>query len=316
MPTENKIHNALYMAFNRAQWAELRDSVPLTLSEYELTMLRGINEKLSLTEVTDIYLPLSRLLNLIVGAKQQRGLVLNEFLSCKPPKRPYIISIAGSVAVGKSTTARILQSLLSQWHEHPKVDLVTTDGFLYPLAELKRRGLLQRKGFPESYDMKMLVEFISKIKAGDTNVQAPIYSHISYDRVSDRTQSIEQPDILIIEGLNVLQSGQDAAVGIQQPFVSDFVDFSIYVDASEPLLKKWYVDRFLQFRGGAFSDEKSYFHHYSKLNDEEATSTAANIWDSINGPNLKLNIEPTRDRAHLILQKGDDHLMNQVLLRK
>ncbi|AQS35561.1 pantothenate kinase [Shewanella psychrophila] len=316
MTTENQIHNALYLAFQRSQWAELRESVPLTLVESELKKLRGINEKLSLTEVTDIYLPLSRLLNLIVGAKQKRGLVLNEFLGRKPPKRPYIISIAGSVAVGKSTTARILQALLSQWPEHPKVDLVTTDGFLYPLAELKRRGLMQRKGFPESYDMKMLVKFISQIKAGEHQVQAPLYSHISYDRIMDRHQIIKQPDILIIEGLNVLQTGQDAAVGIQQPFVSDFVDFSVYVDAEEALLKKWYVDRFLQFRGGAFSDENSYFHHYSKLDDKEAITIASNIWDSINGPNLKLNIEPTRDRAHLILQKGDDHLMSQVLLRK
>ncbi|PHQ72883.1 MAG: type I pantothenate kinase [Shewanella sp.] len=316
MPTANPIHNALYLAFQRSQWAELRESVPLTLIESELKKLRGINEKLSLTEVTDIYLPLSRLLNLIIGAKQKRGLVLNKFLGRIPPKRPYIISIAGSVAVGKSTTARILQALLSQWPEHPRVDLVTTDGFLYPLAELKRRGLLQRKGFPESYDMKMLVKFISQIKAGEPHVRAPIYSHLSYDRIMDRQQIIRQPDILIIEGLNVLQTSQDAAVGIQQPFVSDFVDFSIYVDAEESLLKKWYVDRFLQFRGGAFSDKKSYFHHYSKLDDDEATSIASNIWDSINGPNLKLNIEPTRDRAHLILQKGNDHLMSQVLLRK
>ncbi|MBW8186415.1 MULTISPECIES: type I pantothenate kinase [Shewanella] len=316
MKSENQIHTALYLAFQRSQWAELRESVPLTLNEPELANLRGINEKLSLTEVTDIYLPLSRLLNLIVGAKQKRGLVLNEFLGRKPPKRPYIISIAGSVAVGKSTTARILQALLSQWPEHPRVDLVTTDGFLYPLAELKRRGLLQRKGFPESYDMKLLVEFISNIKAGAPYVEAPLYSHVSYDRITDDHQAIESPDILIIEGLNVLQTSQDAAVGTQQPFVSDFVDFSIYVDAQEQLLKKWYIDRFLQFRGGAFSDENSYFHHYSKLNDNEAKITAANIWDSINGPNLKLNIEPTRDRAHLILQKGDDHLMSQVLLRK
>ncbi len=316
MTPENPIHNALYLAFNRTQWAELRESVPLTLNEPELADLRGINEKLSLTEVTDIYLPLSRLLNLIVEARQKRGLVLNEFLGRKPPKRPYIISIAGSVAVGKSTTARILQALLSQWPEHPRVDLVTTDGFLYPLAELKRRGLLQRKGFPESYDMKMLLEFISNVKAGNEYVKSPLYSHISYDRIATRYQAIEQPDILIIEGLNVLQSGQDSAVGIQQPFVSDFVDFSIYVDAEEQLLKKWYIDRFLQFRGGAFSDEKSYFHHYANLLDNEAKTIAANIWDSINGPNLKLNIEPTRDRAHLILQKGHDHLMSQVLLRK
>ncbi|QQX80162.1 type I pantothenate kinase [Shewanella sp. KX20019] len=316
MMQNNQIHKALYLPFERQQWAELRESVPLTLSENDLADLRGINEKISLSEVTDIYLPLSRLLNLNVGAKQQRGLALNEFLGRVPPKRPYIISIAGSVAVGKSTTARILQALLSHWPEHPKVDLMTTDGFLHPLAELKRRGLMQRKGFPESYDMKGLVEFISAVKAGEAAVSAPIYSHITYDRIPNQFQWVRQPDILIIEGLNVLQTGQDSAVDTRRPFVSDFVDFSIYVDAEEELLKKWYIERFLQFRTGAFNEESSYFHHYSQLSDAEATAIASKIWDSINGPNLTLNIQPTRERAHLILQKGQDHLMDQVLLRK
>ncbi|PKG58803.1 type I pantothenate kinase [Shewanella sp. Choline-02u-19] len=316
MTQNNQIHKALYLPFERQQWAELRESVPLTLSENDLADLRGINEKISLSEVTDIYLPLSRLLNLNVGAKQQRGLALNEFLGRVPPKRPYIISIAGSVAVGKSTTARILQALLSHWPEHPKVDLMTTDGFLHPLAELKRRGLMQRKGFPESYDMKGLVEFISAVKAGESAVSAPIYSHITYDRIPNQLQWVRQPDILIIEGLNVLQTGQDSAVDTRRPFVSDFVDFSIYVDAEEELLKKWYIERFLQFRTGAFSEDSSYFHHYSQLSDAEATAIASKIWDSINGPNLTLNIHPTRERAHLILQKGPDHRMDQVLLRK
>lgn len=316
MTQNNQIHKALYLPFERQQWAELRESVPLTLSENDLADLRGINEKISLSEVTDIYLPLSRLLNLNVGAKQQRGLALNEFLGRVPPKRPYIISIAGSVAVGKSTTARILQALLSHWPEHPKVDLMTTDGFLHPLAELKRRGLMQRKGFPESYDMKGLVEFISAVKAGESAVSAPIYSHITYDRIPNQLQWVRQPDILIIEGLNVLQTGQDSAVDTRRPFVSDFVDFSIYVDAEEELLKKWYIERFLQFRTGAFSEGSSYFHHYSQLSDAEATAIASKIWDSINGPNLTLNIHPTRERAHLILQKGLDHRMDQVLLRK
>jgi type I pantothenate kinase len=316
MTQNNQIHKAFYLPFERQQWAELRESVPLTLSENDLADLRGINEKISLSEVTDIYLPLSRLLNLNVGAKQQRGLALNEFLGRVPPKRPYIISIAGSVAVGKSTTARILQALLSHWPEHPKVDLMTTDGFLHPLAELKRRGLMQRKGFPESYDMKGLVEFISAVKAGESAVSAPIYSHITYDRIPNQLQWVRQPDILIIEGLNVLQTGQDSAVDTRRPFVSDFVDFSIYVDAEEELLKKWYIERFLQFRTGAFSEDSSYFHHYSQLSDAEATAIASKIWDSINGPNLTLNIHPTRERAHLILQKGPDHRMDQVLLRK
>jgi|TARA_R110000851_G_scaffold330554_1_gene503507 type I pantothenate kinase len=312
----NSIQDALYFAFQRKHWAELRKSVPLTLSQAELENLRGMNEKLSLDEVTDIYLPLSRLLNLFVGSKQQRGLVLDNFLEQRASPGPYIISIAGSVAVGKSTTARILQTLLQRWPEHPKVDLVTTDGFLYPLADLKRKGLLQRKGFPESYDMKMLVEFISAVKAGNEEVIAPLYSHVTYDRRYDEHQSICQPDILILEGLNVLQTGLDSPVDTRRPFVSDFVDFSIYVDAEESLLKDWYKQRFLQFRQGAFSDPNSFFHHYSSLSDDEANVIAANIWDTINGPNLSLNIRPTRERAHLILQKGPNHLMDRVLLRK
>lgn len=312
----NSIQEALYLAFEREQWAELRKSVPLTLSESELTQLKGMNEKLSLDEVTDIYLPLSRLLNLIVGAKQQRGLVIDKFLSQQSPKSPYIISIAGSVAVGKSTTARILQTLLQRWPEHPKVDLVTTDGFLYPLADLKRKGLLQRKGFPESYDMKLLVDFIAQIKSGTSEVLAPLYSHVTYDRLIDEHQVISQPDIIILEGLNVLQTGLDTLFETRRPFVSDFVDFSIYVDADEALLKQWYQQRFLQFRHGAFNDPNSFFHHYASLSDDEANSIAANIWDTINGPNLQLNIQPTRERANLILKKGKDHLISEVLLRK
>ncbi|MBB1268757.1 type I pantothenate kinase [Shewanella sp. SR44-3] len=312
----NSIQDALYLAFEREQWSELRKSVPLTLSEAELTQLKGMNEKLSLNEVTDIYLPLSRLLNLIVGAKQQRGLVIDKFLSQQSPKSPYIISIAGSVAVGKSTTARILQTLLQRWPEHPKVDLVTTDGFLYPLAELKRRGLLQRKGFPESYDTKLLGEFISAVKSGDNSVKVPLYSHITYDRLTDQQQVIEQPDIIILEGLNVLQTGLDTLVETRRPFVSDFVDFSIYVDADESLLKDWYQQRFLQFRHGAFNDPRSFFHHYASLSDDEANAIAANIWDTINAPNLQLNIRPTRERAKLILKKGKDHLISQVLMRR
>lgn len=315
MITANPIHKTLYLPFNRQQWAELRDFVPLTLSESELQSLKGINEKISLSEVIDIYLPLSRLLNLIVKAKQQRGLVLTEFLKQKPTEGPYIISIAGSVAVGKSTTARIMQTLLQRWPEHPKVDLVTTDGFLYPLKTLKEKGLLQRKGFPESYDTKMLLEFISALKSDQKNVSAPLYSHITYDRC-EQQQTISQPDILILEGLNVLQTGFDASNDDKKPFVSDYVDFSIYVDANEDQLKQWYVDRFLQFRSGAFSDKNSYFHHFSMLSDTEAKATATSIWDTINSPNLKQNILPTRDRAHLILKKTQGHFIDQVFLRK
>lgn len=316
MHINNSIQEALYLPFQRQQWAELRNSVPLTLSEAELENLRGMNEKLSLDEVTDIYLPLSRLINLFVNSKQQRGVVLDKFLGPQSSTSPYIISIAGSVAVGKSTTARILQALLQRWPEHPKVELVTTDGFLYPLADLKRKGLLQRKGFPESYDMKMLIEFISAVKSGDKEVLAPLYSHVSYDRLHNEHQVIQRPDILILEGLNVLQTGLDTPIDTRRPFVSDFVDFSIYVDAEESLLKEWYKQRFLQFRSGAFNDPKSFFHHYSALTDEEANTISANIWDTINGPNLTLNIQPTRERANLILQKGPNHLMNNVLLRK
>lgn len=308
----NTIQKALYMAFNRDSWSKLRNSVPLTLSEADLAELRGINERVSLDEVTDIYLPLSRLLNLIIKSKQQRGVVLNQFLGQQAADSPYIISIAGSVAVGKSTTARIMQALLSHWPEHPKVDLITTDGFLYPLAELKKRNLLDRKGFPESYDTKLLVDFISALKSGEEEVDAPLYSHITYDRLAEVIK-VRQPDIVILEGLNVLQTELDSP---KRRFVSDFVDFSIYVDADEENLRQWYVERFLQFRQSAFADPRSYFKHFAELTDDEAVAMATKIWDSINGPNLTQNILPTRERAHLILKKGAQHSLEQVLLRK
>lgn len=308
----NTIQKALYMAFNRDSWSKLRNSVPLTLSEADLAELRGINERVSLDEVTDIYLPLSRLLNLIIKSKQQRGVVLNQFLGQQAADSPYIISIAGSVAVGKSTTAQIMQALLSHWPEHPKVDLITTDGFLYPLDELKKRNLLDRKGFPESYDTKLLVDFISALKSGEEEVDAPLYSHITYDRLAEVIK-VRQPDIVILEGLNVLQTELDSP---KRRFVSDFVDFSIYVDADEENLRQWYVERFLQFRQSAFADPRSYFKHFAELTDDEAVAMATKIWDSINGPNLTQNILPTRERAHLILKKGAQHSLEQVLLRK
>lgn len=309
------IEHSLYQGFDRQSWAELRQSVPLTLTDTELQQLRGINENISLTEVTEIYLPLTRLLNLIVNAKQQRNQLLKEFLGKDASQSPYIISIAGSVAVGKSTTARILQSLLQRWPEHPKVELVTTDGFLYPLATLEQKGLLQRKGFPESYDTRMLTEFLSAVKAGKQIIHAPKYSHITYDRCAE-TQIVNKPDILILEGLNVLQTDLDLPKASRHPFVSDFVDFSIYVDAEEDLLKDWYIARFLKLRSRAFSAEGAYFKHYADLSNEEAVDIATKIWDSINGPNLVQNILPTRERAHLILQKGGGHLIKQVLLRR
>ncbi len=302
-----------YQGFSRRQWSALRDAVPLPLSEEELERLRGINESVSLEEVEAVYLPLSRLLNLYVHSNQRRGDVLQQFLGRRPSRGPYIISVAGSVAVGKSTTARILQALLQRWPEHPQVELVTTDGFLYPLDELKRRDLLKRKGFPESYDIRLLLDFVRDVKSGK-RTSAPLYSHLSYDRINDASQEINNPDILILEGLNVLQSGMDYPDG-DRPFVSDFVDFSIYVDAAEPLLKEWYVDRFISFRDGAFKDPNSYFHHYAHLSEGEARKTASKIWDEINGPNLNQNILPTRERATLILTKGAEHRIEQIRLR-
>ncbi|MBM7456514.1 type I pantothenate kinase [Oceanisphaera litoralis] len=305
-----------YLAFSRETWSELRDAIHQPLSEAELKRLRGINDKVSLAEVRDIYLPLSRLLNLYIKAKQRRNRVLDQFLGKEPRHVPYIISIAGSVAVGKSTTARILAAMLERWPQHPKVELVTTDGFLYPNAVLEERGLMRKKGFPQSYDIRRLVQFVSDIKSGKPRVTAPVYSHLSYDVVPGQEVVVEQPDIVIIEGLNVLQSGMDYPHEPHRVFVSDFVDFSIFVDADERLLKTWYVERFLTLRSGAFSNPESYFHHYARLSEEEAITTASRIWQEINYKNLKQNILPTKDRAELILTKGREHGIDQVWLKK
>lgn len=312
MDTLNQTHlTGPFLIFNRPQWAELRKSVPLTLTEQDLKPLLGINEDLSLDEVSTIYLPLVRLINYYIEENLHRQTVLNRFLGGQHPKVPYIIGIAGSVAVGKSTSARILQSLLANWPLTRKVDLITTDGFLYPLATLQEKNLLQKKGFPVSYDTPRLIRFLADIKSGKPNVKAPIYSHLTYDIVPNQFNVVNQPDILILEGLNVLQTGNKA-----KTFVSDFVDFSIYVDADEALLQEWYVRRFLKFRQSAFSNPHSYFKHYATLSETEAISTAANIWDTINGLNLKQNILPTRERANLILHKGADHAVQEVRLRK
>ena len=305
-----------YLQFTRDQWAALRDSVPMTLSEDEIIRLKGINEDLSLQEVAEIYLPLSRLLNFYINANSSRQTVLEKFLGTEGQKVPYIISIAGSVAVGKSTTARVLQALLSRWPEHRRVELITTDGFLYPNAVLKERGLMKKKGFPLSYDMRRLVKFVSDLKSGATQVTAPVYSHLIYDVIPDGDKVVQQPDILILEGLNVLQSGMDYPHDPHHVFVSDFVDFSIYVDAPEELLEHWYINRFLKFRQGAFTNPDSYFHHYAQLSEDEAVQTARQLWQEINYLNLKENILPTRERASLIMTKRPGHAIDQLRLRK
>lgn len=305
-----------YMQFNRDQWAALRNSEPLPLTEQELSRLKSINEDLSLDEVEQIYLPLSRLINFYISSNLRRQAVLEQFLGTRSERVPYIISIAGSVAVGKSTTARVIQALLRHWSVHRRVELVTTDGFLLPNQVLQERGLMKKKGFPESYDIGSLLRFVSDIKSGASHVTAPVYSHLVYDIVPDEKIVIEKPDILIIEGLNVLQSGMDYPHHPHRVFVSDFVDFSIYVDADEQQLHNWYISRFLKFRQGAFSDPDSYFHHYAQLPEQEAIGIANQLWQEINGRNLRENILPTRERASLILTKGANHAVEQIRLRK
>jgi len=300
-----------YLRFSRSEWASLRASTPLPLTEKDLSTLRGINEEISLDEVAGIYLPLSRLLNLYVSAIQSLHKATDTFLGHLPAKVPYIIGIAGSVAVGKSTMARILQALLSRWPDHPKVDLITTDGFLYPTAILERRGLMNRKGFPESYDQRRLVHFLTEIKSGKREVSAPVYSHLFYDIIEGVEKTVCQPDVLIVEGLNVLQSGHGS-----RTFVSDFFDFSIYIDADEETIENWYVARFLKLRETVFRNPESYFNRYAQLTREEAFEKAHSIWRQINGPNLRENIQPTRERAQLILRKGTGHSIEEVRLRK
>ncbi len=304
-----------YTQFSRQQWTQLRKSVPMTLTPQDLVELQGINESLTMEEAIEVYLPLSRLLNLYVQARQSRNTVLHEFLNNNEAAPPFVIGIAGSVAVGKSTTARLLKALLSRWENHPKVELITTDGFLYPNEVLNERGLMPKKGFPESYDIQRLVRFVSDVKSGKSPVTAPVYSHLTYN-ITDEIKTVDRPDILIIEGLNVLQTGQDYPHAPHSVFVSDFLDFSIYVDAPAEMIEQWYVERFMKFRQGAFQKPGSYFHHYTKLTDQQAVDKAKSIWSTINGENLRRNIEPTRGRADLVLHKGDSHQVDTISLRK
>jgi type I pantothenate kinase len=305
-----------YRVFSREQWARLRDGAPMTLEAGEIAALRSMHDRLDLSEVEEIYLPLSRLLSIYVDAMQRLYFAQRRFLGIEDRKMPYIIGVAGSVAVGKSTTARVLQALLARWSPRPRVDLVTTDGFLFPNAVLERQGLMQKKGFPESYDLPTLLSFLSDIKSGRRHVRAPVYSHLTYDIIPNEWIAIDRPDILIVEGVNVLQTGRLPRDGKAVPVVSDFFDFSVYIDAEESVLRSWYVRRFLTLRDTAFTDPRSYFNRYALLSDEEATATALAIWERTNLANLEDNILPTRPRATLILKKGTDHVVETVALRR
>ncbi len=305
-----------YHRFTRNEWAALRADTPLTLSAEDLARLKSLNDPISLEEVIAIYLPLSRLLALYVAATQGLYKATQRFLGADGGKVPYIIGIGGSVAAGKSTLARVMQALLQRWPNTPKVELVTTDGFLYPNAVLQNDGLLEKKGFPESYDSIKLLSFVSDVKAGKRNARAPVYSHVTYDIVTDESIVIDRPDILILEGLNVLSPGRGGKDGRASPFVSDFFDFSVYLHAAEGDLEKWFVSRFMRLRDTSFRDPASYFKKYATLDDAAAEMTARAIWRKINLPNLRDNILPTMPRASLVLTKGPNHFIEEVELRK
>jgi type I pantothenate kinase len=305
-----------YALYLREDWAGLRADTPMPLSEAELDNLASLTERVSSQEVVEIYLPLSRLLNLYVEATQGLHGAAERFLRKGNSKMPFILGLAGSVAAGKSTTGRVLKALLARWPSHPRVELVPTDGFLFSNAVLAARSMMNRKGFPESYDLTTLLNFLAEVKSGKDRVEAPVYSHLVYDVLPDQRLVIERPDIVIVEGLNVLQPAKLPKDGEAIPFVSDFFDFSIYIDAAEDLVEAWYVERFLRLRQTAFRDPASYFHRYATLSEDEARETALSIWRSINLINLRENILPTRQRADLILRKGADHAVETVALRK
>jgi type I pantothenate kinase len=305
-----------YATYSREDWAALRADTPMLLTEAELENLSGLTERVSTKEVVEVYLPLSRLLNLYVESLQVLHRSTTAFLRNGDGKMPFIIGLAGSVAVGKSTTGRVLQALLARWPSHPRVELVPTDGFLFPNAVLEARGLMTRKGFPDSYDLPRLLNFLAEVKSGHERTEAPVYSHLVYDVLHDQSIEIERPDIVIVEGLNVLQPAKLPKDGAAIPFVSDFFDFSIYIDAADELIEAWYVERFLRLRQTAFRDPASYFHRYANLSEEDARKIGLSLWRTINLVNLRENILPTRQRADLILHKGADHAVEAVDLRK
>lgn len=305
-----------YDEIPRQEWARLSQQTPLPLSEEDVAKLRGLGDRIDLHEVDAVYRPISRLLNIHVAAAQSLRHSRGDFLAQRQHRTPYVIAVAGSVAVGKSTTARLLRELMARWPDTPRVSLVTTDGFLYPNAELETRGIMHRKGFPESYDRRRLLRFVSDVKAGVAHVEAPVYSHLTYDIVEDERVVVERPDVLILEGLNVLQPARPRHDGRVGMAISDFFDFSVYVDARGDDVQRWYVERFLKLRRTAFADPRSYFRRYADLSDEEARETALRIWRTINGPNLRENVVPTRGRADLVLRKDGRHRVQTVLLRK